>query len=97
MTTQTMNGVSPSLLESGFHAIGRARARRPRKQGPGLLRRAWGAVSGLLGTVAALVCLAIAGFGLGFFIGMAGVGLALLLLDTKVTLVQRARAQERRQ
>lgn len=98
MTTlqEKRNGVSPSLIEAGFEAIATRKAQRPRRQGPGLAARLWAAVSGVLGTLAALVCFTVAAFAVGFVLGMAVAGVSFLLLDFKVSLMRRA-AHERGQ
>lgn len=85
------NGASVSLLELGVRKMTEARAKRPRRQGPGLLRRIWAAVSGVLGTLAALVCFTVAAFAVGFVLGMAVAGVSFLLLDFKVSVSRRMR------
>lgn len=90
------NGAQVSLLELGVRKMTEARAKRAPRQGPGLLRRCWAAVSGVLGTLAALVCFVVAAFAVGFVLGMAVAGVAFLLLDFKVSVARRI-AHERRQ
>lgn len=82
-----------SLIEYGFRRMAAARvARRRERTGPGLIRRTVGAVGEVFGTAAALACFVVAAFTAGFVIGFAVSGVALLLLDFKITIVRRARA-----
>lgn len=88
-----------SLIEIGaakvaaISAARRSRAASRPDRGPGALS----AVGEALGTVAALACFVVAAFALGWVIGFAVTGVALLLLDFKATVIRRARAARRQQ
>lgn len=86
------NGQPVSLLELGAGKVAGLAARRRAKRAARSGRGVWTAVGELAGTVAALACFTIAAFAAGFIVGMAVAGVALLLLDFKVTVVRRARA-----
>lgn len=95
MVSATVPGQATSLLEIGARGIAAAAARRREKRAgrPGVLAFA----AELFGTLAALVCFVIASFAVGFVVGMAVSGVALLLLDFKITVIRRARAATRQQ
>jgi fructose-specific phosphotransferase system IIC component len=90
--TPPINGAVPtSLLELGARKVAGFAARRKRER-TGAGRRALSFVGEVLGTVLALACVVVAAFAAGFVIGFLVSGLALLLLDFKVTVVRRSRA-----
>lgn len=91
ITAPTNGHVGPSLLEMGVRKVAGIAAGRKRERTGGL-RRALGFVGELVGTVLALACVVVAAFAAGFVIGFLVSGVALLLLDFKVTVVRRARA-----
>lgn len=79
-----------SIIELGATQLGALMARRrARREGRGGIFHFVGEV---LGTVLALACLVVSAFVVGFAVGMAAAGVALLLLDFKVAVVRRARA-----
>jgi hypothetical protein len=88
------NAPSASLIESAARWLAASTARRRAKRGsrPGIL----GAVGEVFGTLLAMGCLSVAAFAVGFALGMAAAGVALLLLDFKVTVVRRTRAAQGR-
>lgn len=81
-----------SLLEMGARGIAAVAARRREKRAgrPGILAF----VGDLLGTLAALTCFVVAAFLVAVALGMAVAGVALLLLDFKVTMIRRTRAAQ---
>lgn len=96
-TAPTTNGQPVSLLELGAGKVAGLAARRRRNRGDRPRRGVMSAVGELLGTLAALACFVIASFAVGFVVGMAVAGVALLLLDFKVTVIRRNRAATRQQ
>lgn len=94
--------VSPSLIEVGARKLASVRAaRRDGHTSSGTLaglRRAWDGFLGIVGTLAALVFFVTAAFHLpgvfGSVFGWAVAGVAMLLLDFKVSLVRRANTSE---
>jgi len=90
---------SPSLIEVGARKLTEIRAaaaNRATGNKRGKLRSVFGIVGDVLGTLVALVFFVIAAFLVGAIVGFAVAGLAMLLLDFKISLVRRARATERR-
>lgn len=85
-----------SLIEAGlarFAAMSGGRSRRATS--PGRVRRSVAAfgrgVADTIGTLAALACFTVAAFLVGMVVGMVVAGVALLLLDFKVSVSRRAR------
>lgn len=79
-----------SLIEIGAAKLGATMAaRRSKRDGRGGI---FAFIGELFGTVAALACLTVAAFTVGFAVGMAAAGVAMLLLDFKVAVVRRVRA-----
>lgn len=81
-----------SLIELGAAKIGAAIAGRRAKRG----NRAgiFSFVGELLGTLLAMVAFTVAAFTVGFALGMCVAGVAVLLLDFKVSMTRRARAAQ---
>lgn len=90
MAAVTQNGVSPSLIEIGARWLAKSIARRRSARSQ---RSALGQyLAEVLGTLLAMGALTVAAFAVSFALGMAATGVALLLIDFKVTVVRRARA-----
>ncbi len=95
------NGTAPveSLLGMGVRKVAEVSARRratPRVR-TGAARRALSGVAEALGTIAALLCLTVAVFvAAGLATGLASAGVAILLLDFKVTAIRNRAAQRAR-
>lgn len=68
-------------------------ARRARRGERGSI---FGFLGELLGTLLAMTAFTVAAFAVGFALGMVVAGVALLLLDFKISVVRRARATTRR-
>lgn len=95
-TAPTTNGQPVSLLELGAGKVAGLVARR-KDRGDRPRRGVVSAVGELLGTLAALACFVIASFAVGFVVGWVVAGVALLLLDFKITVIRRNRAATRQQ
>jgi hypothetical protein len=91
---------SPSLVEMGVRKLVDIRAERHDKKAQrdplAWPRRTWRVVSDILGTLVALVFFVIAAFLVGSIVGFAVAGVAMLLLDFKVSVSRRARAANER-
>ena len=89
MVSTTVPGQATSLIEMGAQGIARIAARRraARAGRPGALAF----IGELIGTLAALTCFVVAAFLVTLTLGMAVAGVAMLLLDFKITVIRRAR------
>ena len=96
MTTQAINSTTPSLIELGAAKLATFSATRRQARADRRPRGVVSFIGEMLGTLAALACFVVAAFALGFIIGMAVAGVALLLLDFKASMIRRARAAQRR-
>jgi hypothetical protein len=91
MVAVSANGTS-SLIELGAARIGQAMAaRRAKRQGRSGI---FAFIGEVLGTVLAMAAFTVAAFAVGFVLGMCVTGVAVLLLDFKVSMVRRARATQ---
>lgn len=92
VVSATVPGQSTSLIEMGAQGIARfaARRRAARAGRPGALSF----LGELSGTLAALTCFVVAAFLVTLALGLAVAGVALLLLDFKITVIRRARAAQ---
>jgi hypothetical protein len=88
---------APSLIEMGARKLAAVRSNRktPRDR-PAWLRTTWGVLGDILGTLVALVFFVVAAFLAGPIIGYAVAGVAMLLLDFKVSVSRQARASRDR-
>lgn len=86
-------GQPDSLIDIGLRWVAASAARRRTRRGnrPSLLAP----LGQLLGTLAALTAFTIAAFAVGFALGMTISGVALLLLDFKISRVRRGYAASR--
>lgn len=92
--TETLNGGATSLLGSALGSV--AAVRRQQRPGTVAVRRFFGALAELLGTIVALSCLSVAAFvAAGFAVGMVVVGVSVLLLDFQAGNQRRVRALRR--
>jgi len=83
-------GQTSSLIELGAAKIGAVMAgRRAKRDGRGGI---FSFLGELFGTLAAMACFVVAAFVVGFAVGMSAAGVALLLIDFKVSMMRRARA-----
>lgn len=94
--TATVNGQPVSLIElAGGKVAAMLAARRARRAGRPS-RGIFSMIGQLLGTIVPLGCFVAAGFLVTLALGLAVTGVALLLLDFKITVIRRNRAAQRR-
>ncbi len=85
-------GQTSSLIELGAAKIGAVMAgRRAKRQGRTGI---FAFIGEVFGTLLAMVAFTVAAFAVGFVVGMCVTGVAVLLLDFKVSMTRRARAAQ---